>query len=309
MDEDRRNALLLYALIGSVVLFALALIAYGYYQDRIAPNRETVLTVGERKFDVAFLERRIRANFKLGNAPPSATLQDLVVQSLQSIELEEVARRTAETEGLNISSEDIDNEIKSRVGLPNEAPRNAFAAAYRADVLRSGLPVKEYREIVEAQVVERVLQSKYREVVPASAEHVDAQILRVSAESRAREAKQKINGGQSFSLTAIEFSLDESKEAGGEIGWVTRPEMLPKVGELLFTLPPGQVSEPFQDRGGWYLVVPRARETRDIDPDRKVQIASRMFDNKVLETRDAVGSTNKLTEEQILRIGNKLLGG
>ena len=123
MDEDRRNALLLYALIGAVVVFVLALISYGYYRDRIAPRHETVLKVGSRKFDVAFLQRRVAADVKTGNTQ-ARNIEELVVGSLQSIELEEVSRQTAKDAGIAPSEDDVDAAIKQRLGVPADSSRN-----------------------------------------------------------------------------------------------------------------------------------------------------------------------------------------
>jgi hypothetical protein len=308
MDEEHRNALLLYVLIGAVVVFALGLIAYGYYKDRIAPNHETVLVVGDRKFDMAFLQRRIEGNFNLGTSPPSATLQDLVIQTLQAIELEEVTRQAGRESGLAVTAEDIENEIKTRLGLGSDIARNDFAARYRSDVLKTGLPLGEYREIIEAQVVQKRLQEQYQAAVPAQADQVDARLIRTSAESRALEAKQKLDSGQAFNLTAIQYSIDQSKETGGELGWVTRDEVGRKIAETLFTIPLGQVSSPFQDRGGWYLVQAGGREVRDIDTAQKSRISAAMFATIISDTRDKIGSNSKLTEDQIVRLGKKILG-
>lgn len=309
LDEDRRNALLLYALIGAVVVFAVALIGYGYYRDRIAPNHETVLTVGNRKFDLAFLQRRAEAEIKLNRVAPSSTLQNLVVNTLQTIELEELTRQAAKAQGVVVTGEDIDSYIRSRLGLALEAPRDRFAAAYRADVLQSGLPVRDYREMLAAEVIQDRLLEKLASTVPAAELQVDAQIIRTSAESRAQEAKQKIDSGQGFNVTAATYSIAASKDSGGELGWITRSEVPAKVGDALFTSPIGQVSDPIQDSDGWYLVLARGREEQEIDKNHKARIASVLYGTLLNDTRTALGSSNRLTEDQIVRIGRKLLGG
>lgn len=307
LDEDRRNALLLYGLIGAVVIFALALIGWGYYQDRIAPSHDTVLEVGERKFDLAFVQRRIEADIRAQGTPQANTLQDLVVATIQRIELEEITREAAREMGMTVTEAEIDAEIRQRLGLPEDVSREAFAAAYRREVLRVGLPVKEYREIMAAQIIQLRLDKQYKEAIPSEAEQVDAQFLRVSAESKAQEAKQRVDNGERFGLITVEMSIDKSRETGGQIGWVTREEIEPNIAEALFTLLVGQVSDPIQDRGGWYLVMARGREVREIDDAQKQRISNKSFDNLVRDTRDRVGSSTDITEEQILRIGRNVL--
>ncbi|HXH20937.1 MAG TPA: peptidylprolyl isomerase [Dehalococcoidia bacterium] len=309
MDEDRRNTLLLYALIGGVVAFALIIIAYGYYQDRIAPKHETVLTVGDKKFDFAFLERRVRSDLNLGLASSNATLQQVVVTAVQNIESEEMARRAAKEAGIHITDADIDAYIRRRLGLKDDTPREVFAAAYRRDVLKSGLPVKEYRDMFAALVAEQRFVEQFKATVPASDEQADTLMIKTADEAKAREAKSRIDAGDGFNVIAATYSIDDSKEAGGELGWVTRNQVSPKVADVLFTLPLGKVSEPIQDSTGWYLLMVRAREVRDIDDPQKALIAQAMYRNRIEETRERVGSSSRLTEEQIVRIGRSLLGG
>jgi hypothetical protein len=308
LDSERRNALFLYAGIGVIVLFAFALIAWGYYSDRIAPNRETVLSVGERKFDLAFLQRRVEADLNTGRAQPTSTLEQVVIASLQSIELEELARQSAAREGLAVTEDDIDKSIKRRVGVPEDAPQNAFAEAYRRDVLRVGLPVSEYRDIIAAQIAQDRLLERYESAVPAEAEQVNAQIIRTADEAAAIAAKKRIDEGENMTATAVTHSIDQSKSNGGQLGWRVREELPDSLVEAFFTLPVDTVSQPIQGDNGWYLVQARGREVRAIDEEHKGNIARTQFSKLVSATRDEVGSVNRLTEDQIARIGRNLLG-
>lgn len=311
LDDERRNALLLYGLIGAVVVFALGIIAWGYYQDRIAPNNDTVLTVGDRDFSLAYLERRIEADLRGNRSPQAKSIQELVVKTMQQIEIEELTRQAGAKMGVNPTEDDIDTEIKTgRLNLPADVGRNLFAARYRELVLTVGLPVAEFREIIAAQIVTERLQEQYKAPVPAEGEQVDAQVIVTATETSIREAKAKLDGGQAFNVTALDFSIDgESKEAGGEVGWVSRGELETKVADVLFSQPLGQVSEPFQATGGWYIVLARAKETRAIDAVQKQRIGERSFSTLIETTRSEAGSSSKLNTDQISRIGNRVFGG
>jgi parvulin-like peptidyl-prolyl isomerase len=309
LDQERRNALLLYGAIGVVLVIAAALVAWGYYKDKIAPRHETVLTVGSRNFDVAFVERRVRANARIGNLGANSTLQDIVLNALKAIELEEVLRQTAKLQGMTVTDADIDNEIRVRLGLPSGVARNVFAAGYRSEVLRTGLPVKEYREIIAAQIIQERLTTQFQDAAPNQAEQVDAQIIKTKDEATIKDAKQRLDRGDKFNLTAASLSIDSSKDQGGELGWVTQAELTPKAGETLFSLPVGQVSDPVQDYNGWYIVLARDKQTRDVDGAQKQRIAAQTLDNTLQQTRVKVGSTSKITDRQVLDIGTKALKG
>jgi PPIC-type peptidyl-prolyl cis-trans isomerase-like protein len=315
IDEDRRGAILLYGLIALVVIFAAALIGWGYYKDKIAPKHATVLTVGSRKFDLSFLERRVRLNLNTGKAPPNATLQDLVVATLQAIEVEEETRVAGKEAGVSPSDADIDNGIRAKLGLPDGVARDIFAAKYREDVLQCttpsscfGLPVSEYREIIAAQIVEQRLESQYKASLPDELEQVDASIIRTADEATAKQAKQRLDGGQTFDLTAAALSTDPSKNSGGKLGWIAKAELPPKAADTLFSLPFGQASDPIQDLDGWYIVLAAAKEVRSVTPDHKTAIAKDMFNITVNDTRTRIGTTNHLTQDQVAEIGRHILG-
>jgi parvulin-like peptidyl-prolyl isomerase len=308
LDEERRGALLLYGAIGFVLVFAAVLIGWGYYKDKIAPRHEAVLTVGNRNFDVRFIERRFKTNYLQGQFRTATSIQDAVVKTVQAIELEEMTRIVGREAGVYPSDDDIDNEIRSRLNLPEGVERNTFAAAYRQEVLRIGLPVNEYREVVASQIISTRLEAQYKDSIPDQLEQVDAQIIKVADEAKAKEAKARLDAGDKFNVTAASFSTDASKSSGGELGWIAKAELAPKAAEALFTIPIGQISDPILDRDGWYIVLARGREVRDVDAGHKQTIAQKTFDNSVQDARVRVGSKNRLTEEQILNIAQNVLG-
>ncbi len=309
IDDEQRNALLLYGLIALVIAVAAALIGWGYYKDKIAPNHGTVLSVGKRSFDVSFLERRVRANLKTGQLQSAKTLQDAVVTSLQHLELEEVARQAAKDQGLTVTDAEIDNAIRDRLGLPDGVSRDKFAALYRQQVLQVGLPVSEYREIVVAQIVQEKLTKQFRDAVADEGEQVSAQIIKNADQSKIKEAKQKLDDGNKFNVTALQYSSDDSKNTGGELGWTARGEFSPVVGDALFALPLNKASDIIQDTDGWYIVLAQDKKVAPFESDQKDRIAAKTLDNVIQQSRARFGSKTRLTEEQIVTIGRHVLGG
>ncbi|RDB29956.1 Peptidyl-prolyl cis-trans isomerase NIMA-interacting 4 [Hypsizygus marmoreus] len=61
--------------------------------------------------------------------------------------------------------------------------------------------------------------------------------------SRATEALQKIQEGQSFNKVAQEYSEDKAK-AGGSLGWMTRGSMVGPFQDAAFALTPSSVDKP-----------------------------------------------------------------
>ena len=61
--------------------------------------------------------------------------------------------------------------------------------------------------------------------------------------SKATEALQKIQEGQSFNKVAQEYSEDKAK-AGGSLGWMTRGSMVGPFQDAAFALTPSTVDKP-----------------------------------------------------------------
>ncbi|KAF8814794.1 FKBP-like protein [Phlegmacium glaucopus] len=61
--------------------------------------------------------------------------------------------------------------------------------------------------------------------------------------SKATEALQKIQEGQSFNKVAQEYSEDKAK-AGGSLGWMTRGSMVGAFQDAAFALTPSTIDKP-----------------------------------------------------------------
>src|SRR5262245_43541887 len=114
MDTDSRNSVLLIGGIAVIIVFALGLIGYGYYNDRIAPKHETVIKVGDRDYPYNYVERRARALMakgQLDNADLGTSLYNL----LESIQREEVIREASAKEGVAASDEEIESRYRTKL--------------------------------------------------------------------------------------------------------------------------------------------------------------------------------------------------
>src|SRR5205823_5385256 len=106
---------------------------------------------------------------------------------LTTIQQEELVRQSTDTLGVNVTETDVDNAIKNAAGLLTGAPQDVYAPAYRALVLKTGLPNSEYRELMRAQVIEQ----KFTEKALASPEQQGPQVklhmIKVGTQSKALE--------------------------------------------------------------------------------------------------------------------------
>ncbi len=84
----------------------------------------------------------------------------------------------------------------------------------------------------------------------------------LDTQAEAREARNRVIGGQNFASVARELSKDPaSRDAGGLVGAVKQGESLPSAGmsgafiASLFDGVVGQISEPLRSDRGWHIIV------------------------------------------------------
>jgi peptidyl-prolyl cis-trans isomerase C len=71
----------------------------------------------------------------------------------------------------------------------------------------------------------------------------------------AQEASSKIRAGEDFSTVAEDYSEDRiSAKKGGDLGWIKEGSIDPKFSETLFSLKPGDVSEPVETKFGYHVI-------------------------------------------------------
>lgn len=100
------------------------------------------------------------------------------------------------------------------------------------------------------------------------------------AEQRARDLKARLNKGDDFATLARQFSEHQSAYQSGDIGFLARSQfadVLPQqmglpasVGDRLYTMEPGNITEPIKDSAGrWHIlkVAGKQTETRDLSLD------------------------------------------
>lgn len=75
------------------------------------------------------------------------------------------------------------------------------------------------------------------------------------AKATIREIQDKLGKGESFATLATQYSEDPgSKARGGDLGFFKRGRMVPEFEAVAFTIPVGQVSEPFRSKFGFHLL-------------------------------------------------------
>ena len=161
-----------------------------------------------------------------------AIVHELVDELIRQKLLSDEARRR------NLQGE---NEVKSAIKLA------------QAQVLSEYVLQQE----VDAAVSERALQNLYNDEATRLelSEEIRVRHILVDTKDFADLLVVKLNAGVAFEEIAEKFSIDTPTAVkGGDLGYLTRGDMLGEFSEVAFSLPVGSRSEPFNTEYGWHIV-------------------------------------------------------
>ena len=92
------------------------------------------------------------------------------------------------------------------------------------------------------------------------------------ARQRLARLRERILAGADFGELARANSDDKVSAAeGGSLGWVSPGDLVPRFEEVMDSLKPGEISEPFRTNFGWHIVQVMAR--RDVDNTKQFERA------------------------------------
>jgi len=279
-DDERRVQVILRIAIALVAVVVVGVGAFGYYQTSVKPKGESVIRVGDRAFDIGYMERRLRYEIHDPNSDPLvlSNANSAVATALQDVQNEELDRLGAAELGISVSEDEIDADIRLQLRVPETADTSVFSEAYRNEVRQSGLRPSEYREVVAARLLEEKLRQSFRAQIPATTEQIRLRDILVQ-QADLQKVLDRLKAGEDFAAVASEVSLDTTtKDKGGEMDWQPRGGMPPAAESAVFSLAVGQVSEPVYLSGGYYLyqVLEKAAD-REVTADQQQQIEDQMY--------------------------------
>ena len=127
---------------------------------------------------------------------------------------------------------------------------------------------------LQDKISEEALRERYENMIKdeKAREQVHAKHILVAERSQAEEAIRKLDEGAEFDQLAEEVSAGPSAEAGGDLGYFSRGDMIPAFSEVAFALEPGTYSRtPVQTEFGWHVIKVEDRRVADPPPFEQVQ--------------------------------------
>lgn len=227
-----------------------------------------VALVGERVITLGDLNREIK-NYRsmLGGESDVGAADQLtrLRQGLLNRLVNRVVLETeAEAEGVTVSQDDLDNEIRDLLGEYDEARLNLILAenALTFDEWKAGLAqLIKIRKLTVRRIDNRIaladkeLRDYYRENAEDFKWPERARALQIMTEDEttAEQVRRKLVQGGDFPEQARKFSQSPDASAGGDLGFFSRGQLPPEFESAVFSLKEGEISQVIKSIYGFHL--------------------------------------------------------
>ena len=167
-------------------------------------------------------------------------------------------------------------------------------ALYQAKALRDAYFYQKIRPMVTEEMIRKAYDDEASKL--QQTERVRARMILVATEKEAQDIEKMLADGQKFEDLAKKYSLDGSKDYGGDLGYFTAAEMVPEFSKATFALKVGETSQPVKTDFGWHIIRLEDRKQGAAQPYDQVKQAIRnvLLRQKVGEVMAKIREASKV---------------
>ncbi len=220
-----------------------------------------------------------------------------------------------------------DKEIEDQIKRLKEENKVTTDAEFEKALEASGLTIEKLRDqLRNAGTVQRVIGREVQSKVDTSddalravyerekekyriPEKVHLAEILVSNEAdpaaalrRVSEAVDAIRKGEPFEQVVRRYSDGATKDRGGDLGWVSRGELLPEIDKVVFALGVNTVSEPIATKFGWHLVKVLEKSPVSYRPFSEVRAEILKHEQETQFQKRLAEYIEKLKRDAVIRI-------
>jgi peptidyl-prolyl cis-trans isomerase C len=140
--------------------------------------------------------------------------------------------------------------------------RIAFA---RKKVLVQALMEQETKSATSDAAIKKFYDEKAKPEIEVHARHI-----LVETEAEAKDVAAQLKKGANFEELANKLSKDTGSK-GGDLGYITKGQVVPEFGNAAFALAKGKVSEPVKSQFGWHIIKVEDKRERKPPPFEAVK--------------------------------------
>ncbi|BBH22661.1 hypothetical protein Back11_40060 [Paenibacillus baekrokdamisoli] len=219
-------------------------------------------------------------------------------QMLDNLIQEELVKQEAKKKGIVITDQDVEAEIaKIKKRFPSESDFQTALqqAGMTLEDLKKQTPMQlRIRKLVEPRV--KVTDEDVKQYFEANRamfdqpEQVKASHILVATKAEADEIMKQLKGGADFAKLAKDKSIDTgSKNAGGDLGFFGRGEMVAEFEKAAFSLKVGELGGPIKSQFGYHIIKVsdhKAAKAATLE-EKKAEIREQLISQKVAELSPA----------------------
>jgi peptidyl-prolyl cis-trans isomerase C len=164
-------------------------------------------------------------------------------------------------------------QLANKEGLSETEDYKRRLAAYQAKALRDSYLAQNIGPGVSEAELKLAYDEESKKL--SETERLRARHILVASEKEAKDIVAKIKKGGKFEDLAKQYSLDGSKDYGGDLGYFTQPEMVPEFSKAAFALQNGEMSPPVKTDFGWHIIRVEDRKMGQAQPYDQVKGAIR----------------------------------
>jgi len=275
------------SLVAILIITALLVGAAGSVEAKREVVDRIVAVVGDKVILASELANQIQMQVLQSGRQPKTqseidSLKQDVLEQMISDQLFLVAAE-ADT-SINVTDADVDRALDNHVArlANNFETQSEFENALAAEGLTIRELRKEYRDDVRGQLLKqrligRRLQSvsvsrkevedfynRFSDSIPSQPEAVKlAHILLAiepfqkvedSVKASAAELRQRVLDGADFATISSRYSSAGAGANGGDLGWVSRDDVVPEFARAAFSLAPGDISGVIRTQFGYHVI-------------------------------------------------------
>src|SRR5437867_1371877 len=284
----RYRRVLQVGLLGVIAAFVLTSVYIGSMSSGSRARADAIATVNGEAIPV---DRYRRAFQSYVNQMTQYSRQPLTPELIEQLRIadnvrdalvaEEIVVQRARGEGLAASDEEINAYVHTMRAFQEDG--RFTRRQFERTLQRAGFTEKDYVEDArEFETPEQVHAAHVLVPVPQTGGS--------EAEDKAREKIAEVirraKAGEDFARLAAQVSEDPgTKTKGGDLGWITKGEMVPAFETAVFALGPGQISpEPVRTPFGFHAI--KVLETRAASKKPLKDVAASIRDRLAAEAAD-----------------------
>lgn len=272
-ERERQRLILVFGIL--TIAAVLGILAFGYYDSRIAIRTQPVARLNHQVITAQELAQKLSLVRQQGL--PQNQLSQYAPILLEDMTNDELVREEALRRGFQVSPEEMEQALKESLGL-KEGEEARLQEVYLQRLKELKIDDKEYRGFLEMNLLRGKLQEALASEIPEAMEQVHPFVILAKDEATAKNLLARLEAGEDFSqLARTESQDEETREKGGDLGWLPRG-LQPELEAEAFNLELGKLSQPIPTSRGFYLIKVVSKETRPLEPEVREELKSKVLD-------------------------------